>query len=142
MKIRYPWILLICAVFCCGSSAQTVEPRHADARYSEEDFLPVHSSALSPGLVKSRTLDAAGLPSFFLIGDDPHSRSWLKKRHLRLTTLNAVGLVVNIESKAALESLRHIAPGLTLSPVSADDLAQRLNLQHYPVLITASKIEQ
>jgi integrating conjugative element protein (TIGR03765 family) len=66
----------------------------------------------------------------------------LKQRQTRLAALNAVGLVVNVQSKAALEHLRQIAPGLTLSPVSADDLGQRLKLQHYPVLITADRLEQ
>nr|MBF3175129.1 DUF2859 domain-containing protein [Pseudomonas aeruginosa] len=30
----------------------------------------------------------------------------------------------------------------TLAPASGDDLAQRLGLRHYPVLITATGIEQ
>jgi integrating conjugative element protein (TIGR03765 family) len=66
----------------------------------------------------------------------------LKRRHPRLGQLNAVGLIVNVESKTALEGLRRIAPGLSMSPVSADDLAQRLGLKHYPVLITADSVEQ
>ncbi|WP_431521391.1 PFL_4695 family integrating conjugative element protein [Blastomonas fulva] len=56
--------------------------------------------------------------------------------------LGAVGLVVNVESMAALVELRHLAPGLTLAPASGDDLAQRLDLRHYPVLITSTGIEQ
>jgi integrating conjugative element protein (TIGR03765 family) len=38
--------------------------------------------------------------------------------------------------------LRRLAPGLTLAPASGDDFAQRLGLRHYPVLITATGIEQ
>ena len=38
--------------------------------------------------------------------------------------------------------LRRLAPGLTLSPASGDDLAQRLGLRHYPVLITSTGVEQ
>ena len=38
--------------------------------------------------------------------------------------------------------VRAIAPGLNLSPMSADDLAERLGLRHYPVLVTATGIEQ
>lgn len=53
-----------------------------------------------------------------------------------------MGLVVNVESMAALTALRRLAPGLTLSPVSGDDLAQRLGLRHYPVLITSTGVEQ
>ena len=56
--------------------------------------------------------------------------------------MQAVGLVVNVESMAALTALRRLAPGLTLSPASGDDLAQRLGLRHYPVLITSTGVEQ
>jgi integrating conjugative element protein (TIGR03765 family) len=50
-------------------------------------------------------------------------------------------MVVNVSTPEALAALRRLAPGLMLSPVSGDDLAQRLGLQHYPVLITATGIE-
>ena len=53
-----------------------------------------------------------------------------------------MGLVVNVESMAALTALRRLAPGLTLAPASGDDLAHRLGLRHYPVLITATGVEQ
>ncbi|MCU7247284.1 integrating conjugative element protein [Pseudomonas koreensis] len=142
MKLICAWLLIGGAVCCNPSLAETPAPRHADARFSEEDFLPVRSLALSPGPVQRRKLEAAGLPSFFLIGDDPLSRFWLKQRATWLAKRNVVGLVVNVQSKIALEGLRQIAPGLTLAPVSADDLAQRLSLKHYPVLITADRVEQ
>jgi integrating conjugative element protein (TIGR03765 family) len=122
--------------------ADALKPEHAEARYSEEEMLPVRSTLLSPGLVERRVLDVTGLPSFFLIGEDARSRNWLRQRLPALMKMNAVGLVVNVESKAALDSLRQAAAGLTLTPVSADELAQRLNLRHYPVLITASSVEQ
>lgn len=53
-----------------------------------------------------------------------------------------MGLVVNVESAAALAELRRLSPGLTLSPASGDDLTQRLGLHHYPVLITSTGVEQ
>jgi integrating conjugative element protein (TIGR03765 family) len=105
-------------------------------------MLPVRSTSLSPGSVERQALSATGLPAFFLIGDDQRSRNWLKQRLHVLVKMNAVGLVVKVESKSALDRLRQAAAGLTLTPVSADDLAHRLNLRHYPVLITANSIEQ
>ena len=112
------------------------------SRYSEAAMLPVRSTLLTPGLVERRVIEAPGLRPVFLVGDDEHSRAWLGQRADVLRALGAVGLVVNVESPAALEDLRHLAPGLTLSPISGDDLAQRLGLRHYPVLITATGIEQ
>ncbi|MGF6513074.1 integrating conjugative element protein (TIGR03765 family) [Pseudomonas sp. BT76 TE3572] len=122
--------------------ADVLKSQYAEERYSEEDMLPVRSTSLSPGIVERRVLNATGLPSFFLIGEDARSRNWLRQRLPALMKLKAVGLVVNVESKAALDSLRQAAAGLTLTPVSVDDLAQRLNLHHYPVLITSSSVEQ
>ena len=52
-----------------------------------------------------------------------------------------MGLVVNVATPEALVALRRLAPGLMLSPISGDDLAQRLGIRHYPVLITATGIE-
>jgi integrating conjugative element protein (TIGR03765 family) len=109
---------------------------------SEADMLPVRSALLTPGMVERRTIQAPGLYPLFLIGDDERSHAWLRRHAEILRGLGAVGLVVNVESLTALDALRHSAPGMVLSPVAADDLAQRLGIRHYPVLITATGIEQ
>ncbi|ATN36806.1 integrating conjugative element protein (plasmid) [Rhizobium sp. ACO-34A] len=110
--------------------------------YSEADMLPVRSERLSPGEEPRRVIQAPGLTPIFLIGDDNRSRSWLGERGEILRDLNAIGLVVNVETPEALAELRKLTGGLTLSPSSGDDLAGRLGLRHYPVLITATGIEQ
>ena len=110
---------------------------------SNEAFaLPVRSHLLTPGRVEPRPMSVPGLMPFFLVGDDDVSRRWLRERGDVLRKLGAFGLVVNVESLDALQALRKLVPGLTLSPVSGDDLAQRLSLTHYPALITATGIEQ
>ncbi|HCF4366168.1 TPA: integrating conjugative element protein [Pseudomonas aeruginosa] len=124
-------------------SSLSIEVPQAPAhRFSEADMLPVRSTLLTPGDVQRRAIQAPGLRPLFLIGDDPHSRAWLEQRLPVLRDLEAVGLVVNVESAAALEALRRLATGLPLSPAPGDDLAQRLGIRHYPVLITATGIEQ
>ena len=110
--------------------------------YSETDMLPVRSAKLSAGPVDARVLSAPGLQPIFLIGDDASSRQWLIQRAAVLRELNAVGLVVNVESSTALEELRQLAAGLQIAPTSGDQLAELLGLQHYPVLITATGLEQ
>jgi len=109
---------------------------------AEAFALPVRSRLLAPGRVEPRQMNTPGLIPFFLVGDDALSRQWLQERADVLHGLGAFGLVINVESLDALQKLRRLAPGLTLSPVSGDDLAQRLHLQHYPVLITSTGIEQ
>lgn len=109
--------------------------------FSEADMLPVRSERLSPGDEPRRVIQAPGLTPIFLLGDDERSRNWLLQRKTMLEQIGAIGLVVNVGSAQGLAALRQLAPDLTLSPVSGDDLAQRLGLRHYPVLITASGIE-
>lgn len=107
---------------------------------TQADMLPVRSTWLTPGDVPRRVIRAPGLSPVFIIGDDARSRAWLPQHLRSLRELGAVGLVVNIESAQALDALRRLAPGLVLAPTSGDDLARRLGLRHYPVLITATGI--
>ena len=104
-------------------------------------MLPVRSMRLTPGDEPRRVIRAPGLTPLFLVGDDDRSRAWLKQRRADLQALRAVGLVVNVATPEALAALRRLAPNLMLSPASGDELAQRLSIQHYPVLITATGIE-
>lgn len=108
----------------------------------EAAMLPVRSARLTPGVVARRVIEAPGLRPFAIIGDDEASHVWLRRHATSLHERGAVGLVVNVESTQALERLRGLAPGVPLAPVSGDDLADRLGLQHYPVLVTATGIEQ
>ena len=110
--------------------------------YDEALLLPIRSPSLRPGPVENRPVNLPGITALFLIGDDPRSHAWLQQRLPDLQRLGAAGLVVNVESAATLQALRDRAPGLSLTPVPGDDLAQRLGLMNYPVLITATAIEQ
>lgn len=120
------------------SDVPLLSPKHV----SDADMLPVHSARLSPGIELPRAITAPGLTPLFLVGDDERSREWLHQNMQYLIKIKALGFIVNVETTQALTSLRALAPGLTLTPVSGDDLAQRLHLRHYPVLITATAIEQ
>ncbi|EXF95910.1 integrating conjugative element protein [Pseudomonas fluorescens HK44] len=122
--------------------ASVPQPRVGNAVDAEASMLPVRSTMLSPGDVQPGVIHAPGLTPFFLIGDDEQSRTWLRQKYPALREVHAVGLVVNVASVDALQALRRLAPQLPLSPVSGDDLAQRLGIKHYPVLITATGIEQ
>ena len=114
-----------------------------DRRYSEADMLPVRSELLAPGPVERRAAELSGLTQpMFLVGDDERSRQWLQQRLPELRRLKAVGVVVRVQSIERLHALRRLAPGVTLSPVSGDDLARRLGLRHYPALLTPTGIEQ
>lgn len=108
----------------------------------EEAVFPVISSRLSPGAFTPRALSLPGMTPLFLMGDDPLSLRWLSEKQAMLISLDATGLVVNVASAERLQRLRENAGALTLLPVSGDDLAERLQLKHYPVLITGSGLSQ
>ncbi len=110
--------------------------------FTEQDVLPVTSPHLHPGQLEPRPLSLPGFSPLFLIGVDPLSVRWLKQRKEKLLALHATGLVVNVSTAGQLDNLRQQAPGLTLLPVSGEDLAQRLQLTTYPVLITESGLSQ
>jgi integrating conjugative element protein (TIGR03765 family) len=109
---------------------------------SELDMLPVRSLPLSPGKVSRRMVQAPGLRPIFLIGDDDLSKAWLRARLPLLRQIKATGFVVDVSTAPALQALRQMAGGLELVPASGVDLAQRMQIKHYPVLITSSSIEQ
>ena len=108
----------------------------------EAAMLPVRSAKLTPGTVARRVIEAPGLRPFVVVGDDEASHAWLRRQAAALRERGAVGLVVNVETVQGLARLRALVPGVPLAPVSGDDLAERLGLRHYPVLVTATGIEQ
>jgi integrating conjugative element protein (TIGR03765 family) len=117
-------------------------PSITSAAAAEASMLPIRSDLLTPGKEPSRVIRAPGLSPVFLIGEDQLSVTWLKQRAADLQAMQAVGLVVNVTDAKNLAALRALAPRITFAPVSGDDIAQRLDLHHYPVLITATGIEQ
>ncbi|MDG2961720.1 integrating conjugative element protein [Exercitatus varius] len=118
------------------------QPHALPAKITEADMLPVVSHKLSPGVVQQRILDLPAMQPIFLLGADPISARWLATNVEKLKNTNAMGLVVNVKTLDELNGLRAIAPGITLLPSSADDLAERIQLSHYPVLLTATGLSQ
>lgn len=105
--------------------------------------LPVKTPSLSPGKVASRTIDRPYLDRpLFMVGADPLSMRWLLLHQAQLKQLKAIGLAVNVETQAQLRQLQNTAGGLAIHPLAGDAIAAQLALAHYPVLTTASRIEQ
>lgn len=109
---------------------------------SQSDVFPVVSKHLSPGFIGARGVDVPGLNPVFMVGNDSLSRNWLRANKNLLQRLKATGLVVNAASPESLHDLCALADGLILLPVTGDDLADLVELAHYPVLITPTYVEQ
>ncbi|MCX8984258.1 integrating conjugative element protein [Citrobacter portucalensis] len=110
--------------------------------FTAQDTLPVISPHLGPGPLVARSLSLPGFSPLFLIGADPLSVRWLEQHKKGLLALHATGLIVNVSTPAQLNSLHLQAPDLTMLPASGEDLAQRLQLTTYPVLITETGLTQ
>ncbi|EFE07320.1 integrating conjugative element protein [Citrobacter youngae] len=135
MKHLTPAMLLVTATAIAGPAV----PMQA---LDEARLLPVITHNLYPGQQPRLALNLPGMAPLFLIGDDPLSTEWLRQHQDALKTLHATGLVVNVTTLARLNTLRTIAPALTLLPVSADDMAKHLPISAYPVLLTDKGLEQ
>ncbi|EOG3620446.1 integrating conjugative element protein [Pseudomonas putida] len=122
-----------------AESAESVE--RPDPR-SLNWVLPVRSIRLTPGEVPHRALDLPGMVPLFLIGADAASLAWLTQHAPALKRLRANGLAIEVPDPAALQRIQSVVPELTIWPVSGDDIAERLELEHYPVLITPTGLEQ
>ncbi|EOG3620257.1 integrating conjugative element protein [Pseudomonas putida] len=123
-------------------AAESVAPvERADPR-TLSWVLPVHSARLTPGEVPRRALDLPGMVPLFLVGADTASLAWLAQHAPALKRLGANGLAVEVADAAALQRIQAVAPGLAIWPVSGDDIAERLELEHYPLLITPTGLEQ
>lgn len=121
---------------------ETLTPSAPPTAISIASALPVRTPELTPGLVSSRVLNLSGMPPIFIVGDDDMSRKWLSMRAVDLKRLGATGFVVNVSDKSGLVSLNSLVPNIEMAPASGSDLARRLQLTHYPLLITEKGMMQ
>jgi len=105
----------------------------------------VRSPSLTPGMQPRIAVGDAGtyLPRpVFLVGADELSLRWLTEHRIRLSTLGAVGLVVEAEGMTDVLKVKRVAGDLPLAAGSGEMLAEQFGLRHYPVLIGPEWIEQ
>ena len=118
------------------NSSPATAPRTVQA--PRETMLPVQTPEMTPGNVISRSLNLPGIGALFLVGDDEMSRTWLEENAQRLSEQHAVGMLVNVDSAQSVDEIQSLIPDIPLAPASGSELARRLQLHHYPVLITDS----
>jgi integrating conjugative element protein (TIGR03765 family) len=132
-----------------GASRQIAPPARSTIYQPSERTTPQGEAAMPPlvprnirpGTPTRKSAPAPpGATPFFLVGDDPASRAWLKDWHSALREAGATGFVVEAQDVAALERLRNLAPGLFLAPASGDEFAARFGLKTYPVLVVPAPL--
>jgi integrating conjugative element protein (TIGR03765 family) len=72
----------------------------------------------------------------FVLGADAASRDWLARRAPALRALDAVGLLVQVETPDELAAVRQLGAGLWIVPVPGSQLAAVWGLRHYPLVLT------
>lgn len=107
-----------------------------------KSLLPIRSPGLSLGTVQARSHNRPFSRPFFLVGSDERSRRWLREHRQRLEEIGAVGMLVQAETLEDLQTIARLAGGLSIMPASATDIANALDIAHYPVLISKQGIEQ
>lgn len=123
-----------------NSRYQFAPPEHDQ---TELNPLPVITPSMTPGRVKTRNIDRPYLNQpIFIVGADRLSITWLTEHRQQLKKHNAIGIAVNVKTQQALEQLIQASGGLSINPVVGDKIARQLSLKHYPVLVSASRIEQ
>lgn len=123
-----------------NNESNNTENRTWQGQPGEGAMLPVLTPELTVGIEASRALSLPGIGALFLVGDDPVSRSWLQMNAAKLSQMQAVGLIVNVTDMAAVHSLRSLVPDVQMAPASGGELARRLQLRHYPALITETSV--
>ena len=102
------------------------------------------TSHLTVGKVTARPLPLAGKlhTPIFIMGSDKASRQWLQKKKPALLAMGAKGVLVESPSHQYFKQIVAMAKPLALEAMAIDDIAQKLNLKHYPAIISNAGIEQ
>ena len=135
--MRRPVALLSLSLLAyAGVPSQAQPPAPAAPPAAGFSFpFPVHSPTLRAARKTIRQRHAVLDRPLFLLGDDAVSRRWLSRQAEQLRRLDAVGLVVEVASQARFDALRRLAPGLELTPVVGDALAEHFGFSSYPALL-------
>jgi len=127
------------------SFPQSSRYQYASTENYQPEFngLPVITPSMSPGRVQTRTINRPFLNQpIFIVGADALSLTWLKEHSHQLKKYNATGIAVNVKTQHELEQLLQASAGLAINPVTGDKISRQLSLKHYPVLVSATRIEQ
>lgn len=105
--------------------------------------IPIRTAGLQPG--KFNSIDAyfpnLSLP-IFVVGADPLSLEWLRKRRSTLAKVGAIGWVVQAESTADVRAIAEAGAGLRFIAFGGNNLQKLFGVSTYPVLISERSMEQ
>ncbi|UMB77370.1 integrating conjugative element protein [Dickeya fangzhongdai] len=103
-------------------------------------MMPIRTPELSPGVEPERAVSLPGMQPLFLFGDDQRSLAILRHCYPQLKEMAATVLMVSVPDESLFRAIHADYPDITILPVNGSDLARRLKLSHYPVMVTAGAI--
>lgn len=107
------------------------------------NIFPIETPLMSPGKVEARQIDLSQLPQpLFIVGSDELSKGWLRQHIAQLKQIKAIGFLVQAQNENDFETIKSIADGLAIIPLSGNQLAAQWHINNYPVLISRKTIEQ
>ena len=138
------------APFYSGVKSKVEQPPRVSTAVPPHGFrLPISSELMTLGIVERRALvkindnmPRSATRPLFLIGADARSLAWVRDNHRRLKELRAVGMLIEARTDAEVFAALDAVGDIPLFGGSADEIAQALKLQHYPVLITPQGVSQ
>ncbi|HHF7365138.1 TPA: integrating conjugative element protein [Legionella bozemanae] len=103
--------------------------------------VPAKSKA-TPGKISRKRLDTKLLNmSLFVVGADKASIQWLEQHQKQLISLQATGLITNVNDFETIVALQEKFK-LPLLPVNVDPLLDYIHEQHYPLIIAEGAVWQ
>lgn len=103
--------------------------------------VPAKSKA-TPGKISRKTLDTNLLTmALFVIGADKASIQWLEQHQEQLKSIQATGLITNVNDFETIVALQEKFK-LPLLPVNVDPLLDYIHEQHYPLIIAEEAVWQ
>ena len=117
-------------------------PQPTQASTAPPMRFPVISKTLTPGVVQRRSLKHGPKQPICLVGSDSRSMAWIRRYHHTLQQVGAVCLIVEAKDHRAAMKVKQALAGIPAYPASADDIAPKLGLHHYPVLLFGAGVEQ
>jgi integrating conjugative element protein (TIGR03765 family) len=102
---------------------------------------PVESH-LQLGKQHSFTHDKPVDKPFFIIGGDAQSLRWLSENYHYFLKIQAKGLITNLNSQEEFDNIQTLFPDVRLMAVNVDDMTTLFGIQHYPVFINKTSVEQ
>ncbi len=100
-------------------------------------------SVMRPGVIEHSRAHGQTIPTpVFILGVDEDSLQWLDTNYDHLSSIEAIGLVTNIDRVELLTHIRQQFPAVQFSTIPVDDIARQYHLQFYPVLINHKEIIQ